>query len=464
MSKHNISRRKFINQSSCAAIASTTLLSSLFNLKMLNAAAMDNSTIIAGGDYKALVCILKAGGNDSFNMLIPSDTSGYNTYKNTRTNLAIDKNELLQLNGVNFGLHPSMPEIRNLFNSGKLSFVSNVGTLIEPIKDKFELQDGTVKAPIDLFSHQDQSQQWQTSIPNDKKSIGWGGKMSDLLMDLNDNDRISMNISLAGTNVFQRGNDTIEYSIDPQYGSLEIDGYQFPNLAGQLRTDMIDNMLDAAYLDKFQKAYVDVVKFSKDVTQEFNEALDLSSPVTTVFSDSDLSRALKTVANIIAARTNLGMKRQIFFIEASGWDHHDYVLEMHSNQLEMVSKAMEEFNAAMEELNISDCVTTFTMSEFGRTLTSNGDGSDHAWGGNVMAMGGPVNGGQIFGDFPNLEENSDIDIGGGVLVPSLSVDEYFAELALWFGVSKTELTTLFPNIGNFYNTASAELPIGFLNV
>lgn len=457
------SRRKFMQGTSCAAIASTPLLSTLCNLKVMNAAAIDNSSII-GGEYKALVCIMQSGGNDSFNMLIPSSTAEYNTYKAARTNLAIDRDDLLQLNNVNFGLHPSMPEIKQLFDQTKLSFISNVGTLLEPVTDKSQLRDETAMAPIDLFSHADQAQQWQTSIPNDKSSIGWGGKVADLLSSQNSNQNISMNISLAGSNVFQRGNQSFEYSVDPVYGSLQIEGYRDTILHGQLRTDMIDNIVDAVYLDKFKKAYIDVVKFSRDATIEFNEAIDQSPVVTTIFSGTDLSNAMKTIAGIMSARNILGMKRQIFFVESQGWDHHDFNKEMHALKLAELSGAMGEFSNALEELNLSDCVTTFTMSEFGRTISTNGDGSDHAWGGNVMTMGGGTKGGRIFGDFPSLELDTNIDIGGGVLIPSISVDEYFAELALWFGINKTDLADMFPNLGNFYNTGSNDLPIGFLNV
>lgn len=216
-----ISRREFIAKASCGAMASTTLFSSLFNLKVLNAAAISNSAIFGGDDYKAMVCILLSGGNDSFNMLTPNDNTRYNDYKNSRTNMAIDKEDLRPLGAHDLAVHPNMPEVEQLFKNQKLSFISNVGTLLEPIQDKYELQDGIVKSPIDLFSHEDQAQQWMTSIPNDQSALGWGGKIADLLMDQNENNDISMNISLAGNNIFQRGVHTTEYSIDPVYGNLK---------------------------------------------------------------------------------------------------------------------------------------------------------------------------------------------------------------------------------------------------
>ncbi len=459
-----ISRREFIAKASCGAMASTTLFSTLFNLKVLNAAAISNSAVFGGNDYKAMVCILLSGGNDSYNMLIPNDTSRYNDYAASRTNMAIEKEELLSLNHANLAVHPNMAEVRQLFQENKLSFISNIGTLIEPIKDKFEIRDGIVNAPIDLFSHEDQTQQWMTSIPNDQSALGWGGKIADMIMDQNENQEISMNISLAGNNIFQRGVSTTEYSVDPVYGNLKIDGYETPNLFGELRTQLIDNMVEADYQDKFRKAYIDVVKVAKESSLEFNEAMDQSIKVTNEFSDNSLSIQLRTVANIISAQENLGMKRQIFFVELFGFDNHDYALDVHGEMLESLSKGLSEFYTALEEINKQDCVTTFTISEFGRTLTSNGDGTDHAWSGHTIVMGGPVKGGQVFGDFPDLALDSDVDLGGGVLVPKVSVDEYFAELAIWFGVPKSELTSVFPNLGSFYDWNNQELPLGFLNL
>lgn len=452
-----------MGQTSCAALGYTTILNTLCNLKVLNAAAMNNSSII-GGDYKAMVCILLSGGNDSFNMLIPNDTNAYNDYSIMRSNLAIPKNDLNNLNGVNFGTHPSMTGIANLYNSNKLSFISNIGTLIEPISSKYELWNGAKRRPLGLFSHSDQAQQWQTSVPHDRSAVGWGGKISDLMRAQNSNDKISMNISLSGGNVFQRGNDTVEYAINAYDGSIGIYGYEDTWLGASLRNQAIDNMIEAQYNDMFKQAYVDVVRISRDADIQFSAALEQLDPLSTNFSDNYLSESMHMIAKTIASRETLGLSRQIFFVDYGGWDHHDEVLDNQTEMLGIVSAAMEEFNSAVEELNIEDCVTTFTMSEFGRTLTSNGNGTDHGWGGNVMVMGGPVNGGQMYGNYPELKLNSDIETGGGVFIPSLSADEYFAELALWFGVSPSDLVDIFPNIGNFYSPGSSDLPIGFLNV
>ncbi len=460
---NKISRRRFLGQATCSAVASTTLLSTLLDLKKINAAAAASTTNMANGNYKAMVCIMLGGGNDSFNMLIPTETNAYSHYATTRSNLAIPQADILSLNGTNHGLHPAMTGVQSLYNSNKLSFISNVGTLIHPIT-KQQYYDETVDIPLGLFSHADQAQQWQTSIPHDRTAIGWGGKVADLLQSMNGNSDISMNISLAGSNTFQKGTDTVEYVIDPYEGSQGIEGYGGGNTLQQIQTDAVDHFIDQAYADMFKKSYVDVIKVARDSHEEFSAAIDGVADFTTAFSDNDISQSMHMIAKTIAARDTLGVQRQIFFVDFGGWDHHDEVLANQNEMLQILSDAMKEFNDAMEEINTDDCVSTFTMSEFSRTLTSNGNGTDHAWGGNVMAMGGPIIGGNIFGTYPSLELNNSIEVGGGVLIPNLSCDEYFAELAMWFGVNNSDLADIFPNLGHFYTIGSGTPPIGFLDI
>ena len=462
---NKISRRRFLGQATCSAVASTTLFSTLIDLKKINAAAAASSSAMATGDYKAMVCIMQGGGNDSFNMLIPTETTAYNHYATTRSNLAIPQADILSLNGTSLGLHPSMTGIQTLYNTNKLSFISNVGTLIHPIT-KQEYNDELVDIPLGLYSHADQAQQWQTSIPHDRTAVGWGGKTADLLMSMNNNENISMNISLAGSNTFQRGANTVEYVINPYEGSQGIEGYGGGNSMQQIQTNAVDHFIDQAYADMFKKSYVDVIKVARDSHEEFSAAIDGVADFETQFSDNDISQSMHMIAKTIAARGTLDVQRQIFFIDFGGWDHHDNILETQAEMLTVLSNAMSEFNEAMEEINTQDCVSTFTMSEFARTLTSNGDGTDHAWGGNVMAMGGPVNGGNIYGTYPSLSLiNNPLELGGGVLIPQLSCDEYFAELAMWFGVNTGDLADIFPNLDHFYNIGTGNPPpIGFLNI
>ncbi len=467
--KHKMNRRKFLGTASCAAIGTTTFFSTLFNLGMANAAAARTAkqANAATGNYKALVCILLAGGNDSFNMLVPTENSAYADYATTRSNQALAQNTLLNLTPLGgsappLGVHPAMPEVQQLFNAGRLSFISNIGTLIEPTT-LAQYNNGAVTLPLGLFSHADQIQQWQTSIPQSRSAYGWGGRMADILQSMNNNQNISMSISLSGRNVFQSGNTTAEYTIKPSgTGSIGINGYDGPSAIDQIKTSAVSSLMEQQYTDIFKKTYADVVSNAQDTHELFSSAIS-GVNLNTTFSPSYLSQSMNMIAKTIAAKDTLDVCRQTFFVTFGGWDHHDELLNNQNAMLAVVSQALNEFNTAMEELGLANDVTTFTISDFARTLTSNGNGTDHAWGGNVMVMGGSVNGGQIFGEYPTLALDSSLDVGNGVLIPTTSTDEYFAELAQWFGVSNTDLQNIFPNLLNFYSPSTSP-PIGFMQV
>ncbi len=466
--KYYKSRRDFLRQFGIAALG-TTAASSVFRLQAMNAAFLNSSAAATSGDYKALVCFFQPGGNDSFNMLLPRGDAEYAEYALTRSNLALAQDTILPINplvgdGKDYGVHPSLTGIQDLFNNQKLSFVSNIGSLIVPTT-KNQFQNETVPLPLGLFSHADQIQQWQTASPHYRTPYGWGGALADMMSELNTNEDISMNISTAGTNVFQYGQNIVEFSISPYGGSTGIIGYDndAENGFDYHRTKAINAMLNKNYDDIYKETYAKVLKSGRDGSIAFQAAIDNVDPITTQFSNNRISQSFNMVTKAIQAREELGFKRQIFYVEYGGWDHHDGLLVNHADKLTIVNNAFAEFAAALEELDLFDCVTTFSISEFGRTLTSNGNGTDHAWGGNVMAMGGAVNGGNILGSFPSLELNNPLEIGGGVLIPTTASDLYFAELALWFGVEPSDLSTLFPNIGNFYDTGSGTPPLGLMN-
>ena len=468
MENKSYSRRQFIGAASCAAVGTTTFFSTLFNLQGMSAASRQNFGFSPGAeDYRALVCIMLGGGNDSYNMLVPVSSPHYQVYQATRTNQAIPSKQLITLSPESYkekelGLHPAMPELKGLFDQGKLAFLCNVGTLVQPMTKSSYLNGA--KLPFGLFSHADQDQQWQTSVPQTKYPTGWAGRLADMLQSANANQEISMNISLAGKNVFQLGNTASEYSILPTgNGSKGIIGYKGGTIFDLIRTAGVKSLMEAQYQDLFKKAYAEIIMGSQNTHELFSAAVGNSS-ISSPFSENELSQSLKMVARTMKVRKQLGLKRQTFFIRYDGWDHHDELLNNQSAMLRVLSKAMAEFQAALAELQLEDCVTTFTISDFARTLTSNGNGTDHAWGGNVMVMGNQVKGKEIFGSYPELMLDGPREIGGGVLIPSLSTDEYFAELALWYGVSRGDLVNLFPNIANFYNPLSSAPPIGFMNV
>jgi len=476
--KYNISRRNFMRAASCAGMGYMTFMNTLLNLKSLNAAAISNSSVADGSGYKAIVCILQSGGNDSYNMLIPTDSSRNSDYHAIRTNMAISSgiNDIYPTNtpgGETYGVHPSMGGanaayggVQALFNNNKLSFISNIGTLLD-VTTQASYNNGSAPLPLGLYSHADQEHQWQTAIMDERTAVGWAGKISDLIGDQNTNQNISMNISLSGTNVWQTGNDTVEYAIDAINGAIGIRGYDPGNtgLLTSIRTAAIDNMISKNYSNIFEKAYVETISNSKDAYLQFQTALDSYPDFNnTTFSNTYFSESLKMIARTIAVRQQLGFQRQVFFVTDGGWDHHDELLNNQEGMLGVISDGMAEFNAALEELNVSDCVLTMTMSEFSRTLTSNGNGTDHAWGGNVMVMGGPnlINGKQIFGTFPDLDPNGNDIVNSNATVPTTSVDEYFAEIARWFGVPNSDLDTLFPQLSNFFSSNSPNNPIGFI--
>ena len=463
-----MSRRKFLGSAACAAVGSTTFLSSFTSLGMMNSLAAPRPALGAPppDDYRALVCILLAGGNDSFNMVVPTTTEPYNDYATSRSNVALTSGELLPLNytdpdGINYGLHPAMPEVANLFNDGKAAFLANIGTLIEPVT-KTQVLNGTAPLPLGLQSHADQARHWQTSIPQNRHAKGWGGKVADILAAVNSNQDISMNLSLSGTNLWQAGETVDEFTITPQ-GSVGISVLGGTDPFEVILGQGLDNILDQTYNDVLKQTYAKKVKDSQTQHEVFTAALDDLTPFATQFSATGISRQLRMVAESIAIAGGLGMARQTFYIRFGGFDNHGELLNNHSARLALLSAAIGEFNQAMVEIGMSENVTTFTVSDFARTLTSNGFGTDHAWGGNAMVIGGAVNGGQIYGHYPSLALGNDLELGNGVLLPELCTDQYFAELALWLGVDPSNLEDIFPNVGNFYTPGTGN-PIGFLNL
>ncbi|WP_309396594.1 DUF1501 domain-containing protein [Cerasicoccus maritimus] len=433
----------------------------MLNLRMASTAAAQ--TVTPASDYRALVCLFLAGGADSYNFLVPSGTDEYNEYAGVRADLALPQADLHTLNiansiGKDLGVHPGMSELRDLFNAGNLAWVTNVGTLIEPTTLS-QYQNELVNLPLGLYSHADQIKQWQTSVPQSGEAIGWGGRTADLLHSLNDNDRISMNISVAGSNVWQNGNQTFQYSIGTD-GSQGLSGYDWDWGGYPARGAAIDSQMDIEYQNLFQKTFAQSTRNALDAHEEFSAATQ-GIELATVFPETNLGSQLRMVAQTIAAHAALGMRRQTFFVQFGGWDHHDEVLGNMATMAPVISQAVAAFYAAMEEINEQNNVTLFTASDFGRTLTSNGEGSDHAWGGNHLVCGGAVNGANIYGTYPDLYADNPLDTGRGRLIPTTSVDEYFGELALWFGVSSSDLSMVLPNVTNFY-TPGAMGPLGMM--
>jgi uncharacterized protein (DUF1501 family) len=438
-------RRTFIRQAACAALTTTGILNTIFDLRRLSAAPLDTS------DYKALICLFLFGGNDANNLIVPHDASGYASYAAARGILAIPQASLLPLtlqngDGRDFALHPNLTELQALFNQGKLGVVTNVGTLVAPVTRAQYLAGGAA-VPPQLFSHADQSVQWQTSVPDVISKTGWGGRMADVLQSLNAGSKISLNISIAGTNTFEVGNTVLPYSISPT-GSVGLAGFD-GSANANVRLQAFKDLLALPHNNLFEQAYADTVSRSIAANDLLTSALAGIPAFQTVFPTTSLGQQLNMIAKLIAARDNLSMKRQIFFCSVGGYDTHGDQLTGQANLFTELSQALNAFYSATVELGIASQVTTFTASDFGRTYPTNGSGSDHGWGSHQLVLGGAVQGGRLFGTFPTLAVNGPDDTGQGRWIPTTSVDEFSATLATWFGVSASDLSTVLPNIGRF---------------
>jgi uncharacterized protein (DUF1501 family) len=472
-------RRRFLGEASCAALSGVAVLNTLLNLKLAQRA----SAQAAPTDYKTLVCLFLNGGNDSFNWLVPRDAARHGVYQTARGNLALAAGSLLPLNqvptgdGQLYGIHPSCAGLQELFNglggdSGKrrAAFVTNVGTLIQPTSKAQYLAE-TVPLPRALFSHSDQIDQWQTSVPQGMSQLsGWGGRAADVLHGTANTGMTSMSLSLSGNNLFQVGNVTQQFVITED-GALtlrgpETDAASDPANPLRLKNGAQRSILEQQYASLMQESYARLTRGSVEAQefflQQFNSYDD--SAVAGLFPETNsLARQLRAAAKVIALRPQLGLRRQTLFVGMGGWDHHGELLNTQAGMLAAVSVAVTGFQKALDQLGLQDTVVTFTASDFGRTLRSNGRGTDHAWGGNALVLGGPVRGGRVCGTFPDLTLDGPDDTGyGGRLVPTLSVDALFGEMLNWFGVPPASLSLVLPNAGNFFDAASSPRPVGFL--
>jgi uncharacterized protein (DUF1501 family) len=477
MTDFNSSRRYFLRQA-LGTLGTASYYSSIASLLGASAIASAGSS----SDYKALVCVLLAGGNDSYNMLIPNDSSRYDIYSASRSDLALSQTALAntQIQATSgadlnsYALHPALTGVKSLFDSGDAALLANAGTLVEPIDNATQVDSNSKQLPLGLYSHSDQISQWQTSTPDKRSGQGWGGRVADALNSLNAsaNADISMNISTAGSNVFQTGNTVVDYSVQSTGTAAGISGYG-TNIA---LTTNIDALLSQQYPHIFSQGFATKTQQSIAANIAFNEAIDAFGTVNTVFADDEFSEQMKGVAGIIKAACATGsglsgFNRQTFFVKLGGFDHHDELLNNQQRLLTMLDAGLSAFNTALKDtndVNAHDNVVTFTISDFARTLSSNGQGSDHAWGGNHIIMGGPVQGGQIFGQYPSLllGDSNILDTGRGRLIPTTATDQYFAELALWLGISRSDLSTVLPNIANFFDTSgsNSSLPLGMLTI
>ena len=471
-------RRTLLRHAACTGMTSLPALSMLLNLRVASQLAAQGGP----GDRKTLVCLMLSGGWDSFNLLVPRDAR-HATYSATRGNLALPisgQGAVLPLNqdvggdGLSYGIHPSCSGIAELFNGiggdtskRRAAFLANVGTMIQPTTKAQYLAE-TVPLPRALFSHSDQIDQWQTSVPQGlTQASGWAGRLADVLHDTANTGQTAMNISFSGNNLFQVGNATQQFVVTSS-GALTLS----PARPGQpadnplnVKNNLHSSLLSQNYSHLIEQSYATLTKQSLDLQQYFKTVFDSfdASGISGLFPGNFYGNQLLAAAKTIAVRQQLGITRQTLFVNFGGWDHHSELLTAQAGMLNGLSPALNAFQKALEQLGLADSVLTFTASDFARTLRSNGRGTDHAWGGNSIILGEAVQGGRIYGSFPDLALESPDDVGyGGRLVPSTSVDAYVAEMLRWFGISATDMPYVLPNVGNFYAASSSSLPIGFL--
>lgn len=432
----------------------------------LNLAAMGEAAAQSAADYKALVCVFMFGGNDASNMVLATDPDSWSAYQALRgtggSPIALPApgaaNGVLQVSpataqsGRTFALHPALGDLRDLFANGQAAVVSNVGPLIAPMT-KSEYQSGAVPRPPKLFSHNDQQSVWQAYAPEGAR-VGWGGRMGDLLATMNGLPTFTC-ISTGGNAVWLAGEQTIPYRVGSN-GATAIGGIQGNLFGSSTAAALFREIVTQDSPQYLERAHASVVRRALDAQATINGSMiDAASleavPNRPTGGRNNLAAQLNTVARIIGARGALGVRRQVFFVSMGGFDTHGNQLTSHAGLLGELGQALGYFQRLLADPSIGAAadVTTFTASDFGRTMASNGDGTDHGWGAHHWVVGQSVRGGDFYGRFPVIGSDTPDDVGRGRLLPGVSVDQYGATLASWFGVGPGLLADVFPNLSNF---------------
>jgi uncharacterized protein (DUF1501 family) len=462
MNLKELSRREFLRRGSLLSMAGAAAPWAL-NLATL---AEASAAVAPVGDYKALVCVFLSGGNDNANTLIPADAANYALYQQIRGDIALPLSDLAATTltpaqalpgGRQMALAPGLAALKPMFDAGQMAVLLNVGPLVQPTTVA-DFKASRVPLPPKLFSHNDQQSVWQSSSP-EGAITGWGGRIGDLFLSSNNRAAFTC-VNVAGNAVYLSGQNAIQYMVSPSgaaplgpaagrlYGSAECSAL-FKSLVTQ---DTQSHVLASEHARVMQRAI--------EAQSELSTALASVPEPTTVFNTTGntLAAQLKMVARLISARQPLGLRRQVFFVSLGGFDHHDNLLSQHPILMAKVADALKSFHAATAEMGVDKQVTSFTASDFGRTLSSNGDGSDHGWGSYHFVLGGAVNGRNFYGQAPEVSVGGANDVGQGRLVPTMAVDQLSAELGRWMGISSAaDLSMVAPHMASFDKSTLAGL-------
>ena len=438
----------------------------------LNLAAMGEAAAQTASDYKALVCVFLFGGNDYANTVVPCDASSYASYARIRTGIALPQEQLQATRllpaqplpgGQEYALHPSMGALAGLFNDGHAAALLNVGPLVVPTTRR-QYDARSVPLPPKLFSHNDQQSVWQSQAAEGATS-GWGGRLGDLALSGNGGALFTC-VSLSGASVLLAGRDTVQYQCTPA-GAVAVGALSNSFFSQPAMRSAFAELVQQPRGHALENAYNQVMRRGIGAQQQVSQATAGVALTTPFDAGNRLATQLRMVARMIGAHGALGVRRQVFMVSLGGFDLHDDLSRRHPALLQQVSEGMAAFYQATQELGLARQVTTFTASDFGRTLSSNGDGADHGWGSHHLVVGGAVRGRAFYGSPPpvsvgNTGAPEDAwHVGQGRLLPSTSVDQFAATLARWFGVSDTDMRLVLPGIGNF-GGAAYPVDLGFM--
>ncbi len=446
-------RRQFLRTSIAGAGALMSPFSMSMNLQLGQRLIQQSSAPLDG--YKALVCVFLYGGHDSLNLLVPTASETYNQYAQTRQNLAYAANDIVSISPNNnvaypVGMPSSAQGLIDLFNNDKLSLIANVGPMRQ-VSTKAELKANSSLMPPQLFSHNDQQHIWQSGTGSQHDRTGWAGRMADLVMDTNN--PLPMNLTTHGANLWQAGASSKSFAVNTE--GPELFAALNPQEDNDMRRYEAFNRIRALANRPFEQEYSRRISAAEVNNKRIIDALGQISPETTIAANAlypannALAEQFKMTANLIQSQSMLGHNRQIFLVGMGGFDTHDNQNTALPMLVSQLSSAMAAFQQDLTQRGLSRDVLTFTQSDFGRTLTSNGDGTDHGWGGHHLVMGDAVTPKMIAGKLPSFVLGSEDDFEDGRIIPTTSIEQYASPLARWFGLNDQDLTSVFPNLARF---------------